>query len=151
LQNKDIEILGVDVSSEAIITALENVNSLNLERKVVLRKSDLFSKVRDCEKFDLIISNPPYIPICQKKELQYEVSNFEPALALFAKDNDGLEFYEKIIKDAPKYLKKGGFLAFEAGIYQAQKIKELLKKDFENIKITKDLADIERVISAKVK
>ena len=151
LENKEIEILGVDISSDAIITALDNVNSLNLERKVILRKSDIFSKIRNFEKFDLIVSNPPYIPINQKQELQYEVKNFEPELALFTKDINGIEFYEKIIQDAPKYLKSGGFLAFEAGVNQAQIIKEILKKDFENIQIAQDLAGIERVICAKLK
>lgn len=151
LENKDVEILGVDISSDAIITALDNVNSLNLERKVILRKSDLFSKIRNNEKFDLIISNPPYIPTNQKNELQYEVKNFEPELALFTKDIDGIEFYEKIIKNAPKFLKRDGFIAFEAGINQAQKIRELLKKDFKDIQIIPDLAGIERVILAKLK
>ena len=150
LNGYDIEILGTDISSNALIVALDNINSLNLERKVILRKSDLFSKIRQGEKFDMIISNPPYIPIKQKNELQYEVSHFEPELALFASDDLGIEFYEKIIKDAPKFLKKDGFLVFEAGINQAQKIKELLKKNFKEIQITPDLAGIERVISAKL-
>ena len=119
LHNKDIEILGVDISFEAIETALENINKLNLVRKVILRKSDIYSKIRNCEKFDLIISNPPYIPIKEKENLQKEVLNFDPHLALFASDDKGIEFYEKIIKDAPKYLKKDGFLAFEIGINQA--------------------------------
>ena len=151
LENKELEILGVDISSDAIITALENVNSLNLERRVILRKSDMFSKIRDCEKFDLIVSNPPYIPLDKKNELQYEVKNFEPELALFAKDKEGIEFYEKIIRNAPEYLKQDGFIAFEAGYNQAGKIKELLEKDFKNIEITKDLAGIERVVCAKLK
>jgi len=151
LENKNIEILGVDISSDAIITALDNINTLNLERKVILRKSDLFSKIRPQENFDLIISNPPYIPIAQKQELQIEVKNFEPELALFAYDIDGIEFYEKIIQNAPKYLKQEGVLAFEAGIGQAAKIKEILKKDFRDINIISDLAGIERVIIAKIK
>ena len=151
LKNKEIEILGVDISPECLITALDNVNSLNLERKVTLRKSDLFSKIRNSEKFDLIVSNPPYIPEGQKNELQYEVKNFEPELALFARDKDGVEFYEKIIKDAPEFLKRNGFIAFEIGINQAQKISEMLKNDFEEIKIIPDLAGIERVICAKLK
>ncbi len=151
LSEKNIEILGIDISSDAIITALENVDSLGLERKVILRKSDLFSKIRDFEKFDLIVSNPPYIPLDLKNKLQYEVSYFEPESALFAQDKDGIEFYKKIIDNAKKYLKPKGFISFEMGINQAQKIKEMLQKDFKDIEIIKDLAGIERVIYAKLK
>ena len=151
LLEKNIEILGIDISSDALITALDNINSLNLERKVIVRKSDLFSKIRDNEKFDLIISNPPYIPIKEKDNLQFEVKNFDPELALFTKDEFGLEFYEKIINDAPKFLKPNGYIAFETGINQAQKIKEILGENFEDIKIINDLSNIERVISAKIK
>lgn len=149
LFEKDIEILGVDISLDAISTALENINKLDLIRKVILRKSDIFSKIRDIEKFDLIVSNPPYIPLSQKDELDNVVKNFDPHLALFAPDEDGIEFYKKIIETAPKFLKKGGFLAFELGVNQSEKVKKLLEKDFKNIKITKDLAGIDRVITAQ--
>ncbi len=149
LFDKEIEILGVDISLDAISTALENINKLDLIRKVILRKSDIFSKIRDIEKFDLIISNPPYIPLSQKDELDDVVKNYDPHLALFAPDEDGIEFYKKIIKTAPKFLKKGGFLAFELGINQSKKVKNLLEKDFKNIEITKDLAGIDRVIVAQ--
>ena len=150
LADKNIEILGVDISSDALIVALENINNLTLERKVIVRKSDLFSKIRPQEKFDLIISNPPYIPVKEKNNLQFEVKNFEPELALFAQDDLGIEFYKKIILNSPKFLKFDGFLAFEAGFNQAQEIKNLLKKDFKDIEITPDLAGIERVICAKI-
>ena len=150
LKNKEIEILGVDISSEAIMTALENINKLNLVRKIILRKSDLFSKIRDCEKFDLIISNPPYIPKKEKENLQKEVL-FDPELALFASDDNGVEFYQKIINKAPQYLKNNGIVAFELGINQSDLVSKMLEKDFCNIKIIKDLADIDRVILAQLK
>ena len=150
LKNKEIEILGVDISSEAIMTALENINKLNLVRKIILRKSDLFSKIRDCEKFDLIISNPPYIPKKEKENLQKEVL-FDPELALFASDDDGVEFYQKIINKAPQYLKNKGFVAFELGINQSDLVSKMLEKDFCNIKVIKDLANIDRVILAQLK
>lgn len=151
LSDKNIEILGVDISSDAIITALENVDNLGLERKVILRKSDLFSKIRDFEKFDLIISNPPYIPLKEKIKLQNEVRDFEPETALFTKDEEGMEFYKNIINKAPKYLKPKGHIAFEAGINQARKIKKLLETDFRNIEIIKDLSGIERVVCARLR
>ena len=150
LKNKEIEILGVDISSLAIMTALENVNKLDLVRKIILRKSDLFSKIRDCEKFDIIISNPPYIPKKEKENLQKEVL-FDPELALFADDNEGVEFYQKIINKAPQYLKKKGIVAFELGINQSDLVFKMLEKDFSNIKVIKDLANIDRVITAQLK
>ena len=142
LKDKNIEILGVDISLEALEIAIENINKLDLVRKVIIRKSDLFSKVRDIEKFDLIVSNPPYIP---KKE------EFEPKEALYAADEDGIEFYKKIIATAPNFLKKEGYLAFELGIEQYKKVQELMEKNFKDIKIYKDLAGIERVITGKIK
>ena len=146
LFDKDIEILAVDISSEAIKTALENADKLDLIRKIIFRKSDIYSKIRDCEKFDLIVSNPPYIPIKDKNNLQNEVC-FEPELALFASDIDGVEFYKKIIEDACKFLKPAGFLAFEIGINQSEIIKNILvENNFQDIKIIKDLANIDRVV-----
>lgn len=150
LKDYDIEILGVDISSDAIMTAMENVNKLDLVRKVILRKSDLFSKIRDCEKFDLIISNPPYIPIKEKDNLQFEVKNYDPEVALFAPDDNGVEFYKKIIEKAPEFLKEHGFLAFELGIGQSEAVQEMMQKDFSEIKVEKDLAGIDRVIYGKV-
>ena len=151
LKDKDIEILGVDISLEALEVAIENINKLDLVRKVIIRKSDLFSKIRNIEKFDLIVSNPPYIPKKEENNLQKEVRDFEPKEALYAADEDGIEFYKKIIATAPNFLKKDGYLAFELGIGQYEKVQELMEKDFEDIKIYKDLAGIERVITGKIK
>lgn len=149
LIDKEIEILGVDISLDAIAVALENINKLDLIRKVILRKSDIFSKVRDIEKFDLIVSNPPYIPIKEKENLDDVVKKYDPHIALFAPDEDGVEFYLQIIKAAPKFLKQGGFLAFELGVNQSEKVEKLLQEDFKNIQIMKDLAGIDRVITAQ--
>jgi len=150
LQDKNIEILGVDISTDALEVAIENVSKLDLVRKVILRKSDIYSKIRPIEKFDLIISNPPYIPLKERENLQNEVKNFDPDLALFAKDDDGVEFYAQIIEGAPNCLKPNGFVAFELGINQANLVKNMLKKDFKNIQIVNDLAGIERVIVAQL-
>ena len=72
-------------------------------------------------------------------------------MAFFAKDEDGIELYKRIIKDAPNCLKPNGFLAFELGINQAKLVKNLLECNFKNIQITNDLAGIERVITAQLK
>lgn len=150
LINKNIEILAVDKSIEALEVAIENISKLDLIRKIIIRKSDLFSKIRDFEKFDLIISNPPYISKSQKNNLQKELE-FEPYDALFTDDEEGVEFYQKIINQAPAYLKKGGYLAFEVGINQYKSIISMFEKGFQDIEIIKDLAGIERVICAKLK
>lgn len=140
-------VLGVDISSDALRIALDNVTKLNINNHAVFRKSDLFSKVRSDEKFDVIISNPPYIP--HNTELEKEVLA-EPHIALFADDN-GLYFYKKIIAEAPNYLNSKGYLMFELGINQAKNVKQIMQKDFENIEIFKDLAEIERVIVGQLK
>lgn len=146
-QQADTYVLGVDISSEALRIALENASNLNLNNKAVFRKSDIFSKIRDNETFDMIVSNPPYIPI--GTELQKEVQ-FEPSIALFAED-DGLAIYKQIIMDASKYLRKNGYILFECGINQAQILKRILSENgFGNIEIINDLAGIERVICAQL-
>ena len=150
LINKNIEILAVDKSIEALEVAIENISKLDLIRKIIIRKSDLFSKIRDFEKFDLIISNPPYIPKSQKNNLQKELE-FEPYDALFTDDEEGVEFYQKIINQAPAYLKKGGYLGFEVGINQYKSIISMFEEGFQDIEIITDLAGIERVICAKLK
>lgn len=142
----DATVLGTDISSEALRTALDNVTALGINNKAVFRKSDLFSKIHDDETFDLIISNPPYIQY--GTDLEEEVLH-EPHIALFAKDN-GLEFYIKIIEHAPKHLNKGGYLMFELGAGEAGSVRNLMIKSFKDIEIIKDMANIERVIIGKL-
>lgn len=140
------QTMGVDISTEAIHTAFKNMEKFGLYNRAIFRKSDIYSKIREDEKFDLIVSNPPYIPPKEKETIQEEVS-YEPDLALYTTDEKGLAFYEKIIKDAPKFLNKGGYLMFELGIGQSTSVAQLMKKaGFENIKVLKDLANIDRVI-----
>ena len=149
-KNLDVEILGADISNGAIHIALDNVKKLNLIRTCIFRKSDLFSNIRSDEKFDIIVSNPPYIPKKMYETIQEEVK-FEPYNALFTEDNKGLYFYEKIIADAPKFLKKGGFIFFELMQGQADDVFKLLSDNgFKNVQIIKDLANIERVIKAQI-
>lgn len=146
----DCQIIGLDISKEALNTALDNASRLNLFNKAIFRKSDIFSNVKPGEKFDLIVSNPPYIPPSEKSKIQKEVT-FDPETALFTGDEKGLEFYEKITKDAPKILNKNGYLLFEIGINQSQEVKEIMQNNgFTEIEIIKDLAGIDRVISGKI-
>lgn len=140
------QIIGLDISSDALNTALDNASKLNLFNKAIFRKSNIFSNVKPGESFDIIVSNPPYIPPSEKENIQTEVK-FDPEQALFTEDEKGLEFYEKITKDAPRILNKGGYLLFELGIGQSNDVKSIMEKNgFQNIEIIKDLAGIDRVI-----
>lgn len=139
--------LGVDISNDALRVALDNVTKLGINNRAIFRKSDLYEKIREGEVFDMIISNPPYIPF--GTELAPEVLH-EPELALFA-DENGFAIYRKIIQDAPKYLTNGGYLMFELGINESDEVKQMMEKDFTEIEIIKDLAGIDRVIYGKLK
>ena len=143
----DAKVLGVDISSDALRVALDNVTKLGINNRAVFRKSDLFSKVREEEKFDMIISNPPYIPL--GTILSDEV-NYEPRIALFA-DENGLRFYREIVEQAPEFLKPNGKLLFELGIDESDAVKSFMEKDFKNIVIEKDMAGIDRVIYGALK
>jgi len=135
-------VFACDISQKALEIAKLNAKKLNAD--VVFFHSDLFEK--NTQQFDIIVSNPPYIPFCT--DLSEEVLK-EPHSALFANDN-GLYFYKKIINEAPKYLFSGGFLAFEIGYNQAEQIKNILEENnFSNIKIIKDLSKKDRVVIAK--
>jgi len=145
----DSQVLGVDISTDALRVALDNSSKLGLCNKVMFRKSDLFSNVRSDEKFDMILSNPPYIPPSEKEKIQIEVG-FEPEGALYATDFEGVEFYDKITKQAPEYLNRGGYLMFELGINQSDLVKKMMEKaNFRDIRIEKDLAGIDRIIWGK--
>ncbi len=133
----------VDVSEGALEVATLNAKENGADIEFI--NSDLFSSL-DNRKFDLIISNPPYIPTKDIDGLQREVKDFEPKLALDGGE-DGLDVYKKIILDAPRYLNEKGVLLFECGIGQAQAIKELLK-DFSSVEIIKDYENIDRIVKA---
>lgn len=144
------QIIGLDVSTDALNTALDNASRLNLFNKAIFRKSNIFSNVRDGEKFDIIVSNPPYIPLKEKNGIQKEVT-FDPEIALYANDEDGIEFYKKITENSSRVLNSRGFLAFELGINQADKVADIMRKNnYTDIEVIKDLADIDRVIVGRL-
>lgn len=150
----DTQVLGVDISTDALQVAIDNSAKLGLFNKAIFRKSDLFSNVdknkNGEEKFDMIISNPPYIPPIEKENIQIEVG-FEPESALYTHDELGIDFYDKITTQAPEYLNSGGYLMFELGIGQSQLVKNLMEKNgFKNVQIEKDLAGIDRIIWGEI-
>ncbi len=138
-------VLGADISGDALEVAVENRKINNVESNLKFIKSDVFSNIKDMD-YDMIISNPPYIPQEEYEELMPEVKKHEPQRAL-TDNGDGYYFYKKISEEAPKYLKDGGYLAFEVGYNQAQEVSELMKKSgFQIIAIVKDYGGIERVV-----
>lgn len=142
LQN--VNVLSSDISSNALEIAKKNANLQNV--KIDFIKSDLFENID--EKFDVIVSNPPYIKTDKINELSKEVKN-EPRLALDG-GQDGLDFYRKIIKESTNFFRKTGYLALEIGYDQKEAVENLFKNfKYKEIKIFKDLSDIERVIIGK--
>jgi release factor glutamine methyltransferase len=139
------KVTAADISAKALEVAKENAE--NLYRDVEFIKSDLFENIPETTKFDLIISNPPYIP--KGTELQKEVQ-FEPKQALFTSDTEGTEFYKKIIEQAENYLNNNGVIVFELGINQSEIVKSYFEQNnYTDIQIKKDLAGIDRIISAR--
>lgn len=140
----DLQGIGVDVSEEALKVAREN--SRRLEVPVTWIQSDLFAKIPEEEKYDVIVSNPPYIETAVIDTLQEEVRLHDPYIALDGKE-DGLYFYRRIISEAGKYLKPQGKLMFEIGCDQAEAVEELMKNaGYEQITVKKDLAGLDRVV-----
>ena len=141
------QVLGVDISNEALKICLNNAMHLDLMNRAIFRKSDLFLKIREDEKFDMIVSNPPYIPPQDREGLQIEVKDHEPAAALFTQDEKGLEFYIKITSVAHKYMTQNASLIYEVGINQAEDVMEIMKNNgYKDINYLTDLSGIKRVV-----
>lgn len=140
-KNIDSEIDACDISGEALDIAKKN--ALNNKCNINFIKSDIFSIIND--KYDIIVSNPPYISYTE--EVMDSVYKYEPHLALFA-SNNGLYFYEEILKNASMYLNSKFIIAFEIGYTQGEDIINIAKKYFNNSKIIleKDLSLKDRYI-----
>jgi len=138
--------VGTDISAEAIKTAKEN--ALRLEADANFYCGDLFDAVPQGMRFDIIVSNPPYIPSAVIESLMPEVKEHEPMSALDG-DADGLKFYREIIKNANKFLTEQGMIYFEIGCEQGADVSALLSENgFQNIRVIKDLAGLDRVVCA---
>lgn len=136
-------ITATDISKAAINVARENTSSFG--GRVNTITSDLFANVPDTIKFDFITANPPYIAICEEQGLANDILEYEPHLALFGGEL-GLDFIQRIIKDAGGFLKPGGVLIMEIGINQANAVRELANTNgYGGIEILKDLAGTQRV------
>ena len=137
---KNTEIVASDISEKALSIAIENANNNNAN--ITFIKSDLFDNISG--KFDLIISNPPYISYKDKITIKDNVLKYDPHLALFAEE-DGIYFYRKIIENAVHYLSKDGVIFFEIGYDQKEKIFELGKNNNFITTVYKDINDRDRI------
>lgn len=139
----DVEGIGYDISKQAINVAKENAK-LN-EVPAVFEKSDLFEDVVEKD-FDVIVSNPPYIPTDVVATLMPEVSQFEPHEALDGK-GDGLYFYSKILEQCKNYMKPDGYILFEIGCEQGDAVSTMMRlAGFSGVHVIKDLARNDRVV-----
>jgi release factor glutamine methyltransferase len=145
------DVTAVDLSKEALKVAKRNADVLLGPGRITLIESDLFQAIEPESRFDIIVSNPPYIPTEIIKELQPEVRNFEPMLALDGRE-DGLFFYRQLVSEGRRFLNPGGSIYFEIGYDQAESVSALLEDaGFAEIRVVKDAAGLDRVVSAVLK
>ncbi len=153
--SNECEGVGTDISEEALLVARENAGRLGLDASFLC--GDLFApltayapgRIRDTL-FDMILSNPPYIPSGEIAGLMPEVRDYEPLTALDGRE-DGLYFYRRIIGEAPHYLRRFGLLFLEIGCSQAKAVSAILRENgFGEIEVIKDYAGLDRVIKASL-
>lgn len=146
---QESDITATDISKNALNIAKLNAKSNNVENKITFIESDLFDKIRK-EKYDIIVSNPPYIKKEIINKLQKEVQN-EPKIALDG-GYDGLDFYRKIINTSYEYLKYNGYLCLEIGYDQKEEVLQLIEneKKYVDSYCLKDLCQNDRVIVARL-
>ena len=144
---KNAKAYTVDISPDATKVAVDNAKNNGVGDRVTFLNMDILNEFPDF-KVDCIVSNPPYIEDEVIPTLMEDVKNYEPIIALSGGE-DGLVFYRRIAEKGKDILNDGGFIAFEVGHNQAQEVKEILDRNgYINIEITKDLAGIDRVVSA---
>ena len=144
---------GVDLSEKALMTAKKNAERLGVSDRAEFVHSDLFSADFFCKnsgnpqpEYDILVSNPPYIPTEDIESLMEEVRLHDPRMALDGKE-DGLFFYREITRQAAQYLKKGGWLLYEIGYDQGEAVLAILKKEgYVNTEIKQDLCGLDRVV-----
>lgn len=147
---------GVDISEAALAVAERNRKNLELEKRAVLVQSDTFSgdyfqknSGNISLEYDMLISNPPYIPTEDIGKLMEEVRFHDPVLALDGRE-DGLYFYRRITEQAGKYLKPGGWLMYEIGCEQGADVSAIMQGEgFTEVTVKKDLAGLDRVVIGK--
>lgn len=146
LQFPGAQVTAADISADALAVARQNIADTGA--RVTLRQGDLFAAAAG-ERFDIIVSNPPYITAEEMADLQPEVRR-EPALALYG-GSDGLDFYRRITREAPDYLSPGGWLLLEIGSAQAEAVSALLAERFEALAVYPDMQGLPRAVAARLR
>ena len=137
---KSLEVVASDISEEALKVAKEN--AIMNEAEVKFIQSDIFEDIN--EKFDIIVSNPPYIAYNDKITMEENVLNYDPHLALFAEE-DGMYFYREIVENSKEYLNKDGMIFFEIGYDQREKILKLANENGFKAEVYKDINGRDRM------
>ena len=144
----DSNVTGVDISDKALAVAWKNKCNLNADN-IDFIQSDLFAALGADRRYDIIVSNPPYIPTKVIEGLQDEVRLHDPMLALDGTE-DGLMFYRRITDKSGDYLKMNGYLCYEIGAEQAADVSDIMKQaGFKDIVVVKDLAGLDRVVMGR--
>ncbi len=145
---KNTFVTCLDISEPALETARRNAKKNRVDDRCFFENFDVMTPYHG--EFDVLLSNPPYIPSKDIADLESDVKDFEPKIALDG-GYDGLDFYRQIVKNAPLSLKRGGFAAFETGCGLACELEKIMSENFENIEIIRDLSGIERVVCGYLK
>ncbi|WP_436514915.1 peptide chain release factor N(5)-glutamine methyltransferase [Ekhidna sp. To15] len=142
-----VKVFGTDVSEDALAIAGKNIAAL--ESRVTLLKSDVLAENLPVDELDILVSNPPYIPMADQLEMRENVLQYEPEVALFVPNQDPIIFYKRIAEVGLKSLKKGGKLYFEIHEKYADPVVEYLdKKGYKAMHIHKDMHGKDRMVSA---
>lgn len=146
------KVVAIDISESALDIANQNAEINSLQDRIEFRLFDIMNdNLNSLGKFDLIVSNPPYVSENDYESLEPELKNHEPKIALTDNSN-GISFYKHIIEASDQLLKKPGKIYFELGIDQSAQVQEYFEQNnFTNIKITKDYSGIERIICGELK
>lgn len=149
LTNSQITIS--DISKQALEVAKKNITRNQVEKQITCIQSDMFEQLSTEEKWDILVSNPPYITQEEMKTLPESVKQ-EPKLALEG-GKDGLKFYKILLKEAPNYIKKEGYVCLEIGYTQKKAVQEIAQNtgNYQDITCLQDLAGLDRVIIATLK
>ena len=147
----EAEIWATDVSAPALDVARDNASRHGVEGKIRWLRGDLFAPVHGLtERFDVLVSNPPYVPSGEIGGLQRDVRDWEPVLALDG-GADGMDFYRRFVREGARHLREGGLLAVETGAEQGGAVSRLFDAEagFHRVRVRRDYAGLPRVVTAE--